>query len=57
MKKLADAVRYCHSMQIVHRDIKVMTCLTQPENLLLSSKGPDAELKLADFGISKILTD
>lgn len=23
MKKLADAVRYCHSMQIVHRDIKV----------------------------------
>lgn len=24
---------------------------------MLSSKGPDAELKLADFGISKILTD
>lgn len=27
MKKLADAVRYCHSMDIVHRDIKVSTNL------------------------------
>lgn len=25
--------------------------------MLLSSRGPDAELKLADFGISKILTN
>jgi len=24
MKKLADAVRYCHGMDIVHRDIKVI---------------------------------
>jgi serine/threonine protein kinase len=23
MKKLADAVRYCHSIDIIHRDIKV----------------------------------
>ena len=29
----------------------------QPENLLLTTKGPDAILKLADFGISKILSE
>lgn len=29
----------------------------QPENLLMTTKGPDALLKLADFGISKILSE
>jgi len=33
---------------IVHRDLK-------PENLLLSSKQADAHLKLADFGLSKVM--
>jgi serine/threonine protein kinase len=34
-----------------------MHCCTQPENILLSTNGPDALLKLSDFGIGKILTD
>lgn len=50
MKILVDAVRYCHELGIVHRDIK-------PENLLLTTRGPDGILKLADFGISKILSE
>lgn len=43
MKKLADAVRYCHSMDIVHRDIKVngvrpsqRTCFCPPGDLTLN---------------------
>ena len=50
MKPIVDAVRYCHEMNIAHRDIK-------PENLLLTTNGPDAILKLADFGISKIMSE
>jgi len=39
---LAEALKYCHSKNVIHRDIK-------PENLLLSSTG---DLKIADFGWS-----
>jgi len=46
MKQILSAVVYCHSKNIVHRDLK-------PENLLLDSKGPDAHLKVIDFGTSK----
>lgn len=56
MKAVVDAVRFCHELKIVHRDIKVYINWTQPENLLITSNGPDATLKLADFGISKILS-
>lgn len=57
MKSIVDAVRYCHELGIVHRDIKVIPSHMQPENLLMTTKGPDAMLKLADFGISKIITE
>jgi serine/threonine protein kinase len=32
-----------HNKEVCHRDLK-------PDNLLLSSKGKDAKLKIADFG-------
>lgn len=40
--ELADALKYCHSKDVIHRDIK-------PENLLMGLRG---ELKIADFGWS-----
>ena len=46
-RKLIDAVAYMHGQGIVHRDLK-------PENFLLSSQGDDAELKVIDFGLSKL---
>jgi len=48
LQQVASACAYLHSIGIVHRDLK-------PENLLLESKGPDAKVKIADFGLSKIM--
>ncbi len=47
MKQLLSAVAYCHAKKVVHRDLK-------PENLLLESKAKDAQLKVIDFGTSKV---
>lgn len=47
MKQIFSAVAYCHKNNIVHRDLK-------PENLLLDKEGPDATLKVIDFGTSAI---
>lgn len=47
MKQLLSGVAYCHSNNIVHRDLKL-------ENLLLDSDSPDALLKIIDFGTSQI---
>lgn len=48
VKKLVTALDYLHNKNIVHRDLK-------PENLLLKSPEQDTEVKLADFGLSKVL--
>jgi len=45
--KLLNAVLYLHDKKICHRDLK-------PENILLSSSRADAELKITDFGLSRI---
>lgn len=45
--KLLDAVKYLHSMGIAHRDLK-------PENMLMTERGPGAEVKITDFGLSKL---
>lgn len=47
IKQIIAALQYCHSKGIVHRDLK-------PENLLYSTSGPEAVVKLADFGLAKI---
>lgn len=48
VKKMVSAIDYLHDMNIVHRDLK-------PENLLLKSPDDISEIKLADFGLSKIV--
>jgi serine/threonine protein kinase len=50
VRKVTSAVAHMHSMDIIHRDLK-------PENLLLTSKRPDAEVKLIDFGLAKVTPD
>lgn len=48
--KIAKALKYCHDNGIVHRDLK-------PENLLYSEPGLRGELKIADFGLAKLLKE
>ncbi|XP_032069596.1 calcium/calmodulin-dependent protein kinase type IV [Thamnophis elegans] len=50
VKQILEAVAYLHANGIVHRDLK-------PENLLYATQAPDAPLKIADFGLSKIVAD
>jgi len=45
---IVSAIKYLHDNEIVHRDLK-------PTNLLLKAKDSDTEVKIADFGLSKIL--
>ncbi|KAI4368077.1 hypothetical protein MLD38_016680 [Melastoma candidum] len=55
-QQLIDAVDYCHSRGVFHRDLKAcfgtIFCRLQPENLLLDASGA---LKVSDFGLSALL--
>jgi len=46
--KICTAVFYIHSYGIAHRDLK-------PENVLMTSTNDDADIRLLDFGLSKII--
>lgn len=48
VKKIATALHYLHSYGIAYRDLK-------PENILMSSNEDNADIKLSDFGLSKII--
>ena len=45
MRQIADAAAFLHSQGLCHADIK-------PENVLLTSAGPEGRVKLVDFGLS-----
>ena len=44
-----QSINYCHKMGVAHRDLK-------PENFLFESKENDADLKIIDFGLSKVIS-
>ncbi|CEP00998.1 unnamed protein product (mitochondrion) [Plasmodiophora brassicae] len=46
--QLATALDHIHQQGITHRDLK-------PENILLLNSTPDSDLKVGDFGLSKIV--
>jgi len=48
VRKIVAAIDYLHKQNIAHRDLK-------PENLLVKSIEDDTEVKIADFGLSKII--
>eukprot|EP01091_Cochliopodium_minus_P019036 TRINITY_DN786_c0_g1_i1.p1 TRINITY_DN786_c0_g1~~TRINITY_DN786_c0_g1_i1.p1 ORF type:complete len:477 (-),score=152.34 TRINITY_DN786_c0_g1_i1:100-1530(-) len=49
-RKMVDALRYLHSKGIAHRDLK-------PENILLANQLSDTDVKLADFGLSRMIDE
>ena len=48
-KQILQSINYCHNLdpEIAHRDLK-------PENFLFDTKMEDSEIKVIDFGLSKI---
>jgi len=46
-RQMLLGINYCHSHGIVHRDLK-------PENFLYESKDVNSDLKIIDFGLSKV---
>ncbi|KAL5003975.1 hypothetical protein ScPMuIL_017431 [Solemya velum] len=48
VRDMLVAVKYLHENGVVHRDMK-------PENLLYENPSSDSKLKVADFGLSKII--
>lgn len=47
-KQLASGLNYLHHYGIIHRDLK-------PDNLMLTEKSISAEIKIMDFGLSKMM--
>lgn len=43
-------IEYMHSKNILHCDLK-------PENILLASRGNDFDIKIADFGLARVVCD
>lgn len=48
VRKMVDAIAYLHDQGIAHRDLK-------PENLLLKTPKDITEVKIADFGLSRMI--
>ncbi|KAL5514677.1 hypothetical protein ACEPAG_1993 [Sanghuangporus baumii] len=50
VRTVMRAVDYIHGCGIVHRDLK-------PENLLFRTKAEDADIMVADFGLSRVMDE
>lgn len=48
-RQILQSLNYCHTQGIAHRDIK-------PENFLFETKSKDSDIKIIDFGLSRILS-
>ena len=48
-RQILMALSYCHSEQVVHRDLK-------PENFLFVDSSENSDLKIIDFGLSKMMS-
>jgi len=48
--KVAKAIHFMHQKRVIHRDLK-------PENLLLTDDSDEADLKIADFGLSEVMKE
>jgi len=48
--QLCDALKYMHDKKIVHRDLK-------PENILYSTTDEDSPIKVADFGLARVISN
>jgi serine/threonine protein kinase len=47
-QQIITALEYCHNKNIIHRDLK-------PENILMTDLSMQADIRLLDFGLSKIV--
>ncbi|KAH9015601.1 Pkinase-domain-containing protein [Lactarius pseudohatsudake] len=50
VRTIMKAVQYIHECNIVHRDLK-------PENLLFRTPSEDADIMIADFGLSRVMEE
>lgn len=70
IRDISRALAYCHEHRIAHRDLKVPRparvpppCVLtgafprQPENLLYETEAEDSCIKIADFGLAKLLSE
>jgi len=48
MKQMLQSLNYCHHQGIAHRDLK-------PENFLFETRNDSSDIKIIDFGLSKII--
>jgi serine/threonine protein kinase len=50
VRTILKSVKYIHDCGIVHRDLK-------PENLLFRTEAEDADIMIADFGLSRVMEE
>jgi len=58
MQQIVEAVRYCHSKNVVHRDIKLENCVFGKQTTNeRTGELQEGSLKITDFGLSRLLDD